>query len=80
MGVKNSPELREAHETVQPQVVQFVNKLGQSQPIYNAFKELRNSETWATLESAQQRIIEAAIRDADRMMYETKRAFYETRD
>ncbi|WYL97119.1 MAG: M3 family metallopeptidase [Gloeotrichia echinulata IR180] len=65
MGVKNSPELREAHETVQPQVVQFVNKLGQSQPIYNAFKELRNSETWATLESAQQRIVQAAIRDAE---------------
>lgn len=65
MGVKNSPELREAHEAVEPQVVQFVNKLGQSQPIYNAFKALRNSETWATLESAQQRIVEAAIRDAE---------------
>jgi len=64
MGVKNSPELREAHETVQPQVVQFINKLGQSQPIYNAFKALRASDTWATLESAQQRIVEAAIRDA----------------
>ncbi|MEI2422886.1 M3 family peptidase, partial [Arthrospira platensis SPKY2] len=24
MGVKNSPELREAHQTVQPQVVQFI--------------------------------------------------------
>lgn len=64
MGVKNSPELREAHETVQPQVVQFINKLGQSQPIYNAFKALHTSETWATLDSAQQRIVEAAIRDA----------------
>jgi oligopeptidase A len=64
MGVKNSPELREAHETVQPQVVQLINKLGQSQPLYNAFKALRASDTWATLDSAQQRIIEAAIRDA----------------
>ncbi|WP_193196133.1 M3 family metallopeptidase [Nostoc sp. MG11] len=64
MGVKNSPELREAHENVQPQVVQFINKLGQSQPIYNAFKALRANETWATLDSAQQRIVEAAIRDA----------------
>jgi oligopeptidase A len=65
MGVKNSPELREAYETVQPDVVQFVNKLGQSQIIYNAFKTLRQSDTWATLDSAQQRIIEAAIRDAE---------------
>jgi len=65
MGVKNSPQLREAYETVQPQVVQFSNKLGQSQIIYNAFKELRASDTWSTLEPAQQRIVEAAIRDAE---------------
>ncbi len=65
MGVKNSPELREAHEIVQPLVVQFINKLGQSQPIYNAFKALRSSDSWVTLELAQQRIVEAAIRDAE---------------
>ncbi|MEA5513535.1 M3 family metallopeptidase [Nodularia sp. UHCC 0506] len=65
MGVKNSPELREAYETVQPQVIQFLNKLGQSQPIYHALKELRASDNWATLESAQQRIVEAGIRDAE---------------
>ncbi|WP_445635362.1 oligopeptidase A [Nostoc sp. DSM 114161] len=65
MGVKNSPELREAHEIIQPQVIQFINKLGQSQPIYNAFKVLRGSDNWETLELAQQRIIEAAIRDAE---------------
>jgi len=65
MGVKNSPELREAHETIQPQVIQFINKLGQSQPIYNAFKILRSSDSWETLEPAQQRIVEAAIRDAE---------------
>lgn len=33
MGVKNSPELREAYESMQPQVIQFFNKLSQSQPI-----------------------------------------------
>ncbi|ALF52085.1 peptidase M3 [Nostoc piscinale CENA21] len=65
MGVKNSPQLREAYETVQPEVVQFSNKLGQSQVIYNAFKQFRASDTWATLEPAQQRIIETAIRDAE---------------
>jgi oligopeptidase A len=65
MGVKNSPELREAFETVQPGVVQFSTKLGQSQIIYNAFKELRASDTWATLEPAQHRIVAAAIRDAE---------------
>ncbi|MDZ7963264.1 MAG: M3 family metallopeptidase [Aulosira sp. DedQUE10] len=65
MGVKNSPELREAYEAVQSDVVQFITKLGQSQPLYNAFKALRASDGWKTLESAQQRIVEAAIRDAE---------------
>jgi oligopeptidase A len=65
MGVKNSPDLREAYETVQAQVVQFSNKLGQSQAIYNAFKALQASETWENLDFAQKRIVEAAIRDAE---------------
>ncbi|MEO0853693.1 MAG: M3 family peptidase, partial [Cyanobacteria bacterium J06648_11] len=65
MGVKNSPELREAYEAAQPQVIQFATKLGQSQPIYEAFKALRNSDAWESFADAQQRIIESAIRDAE---------------
>jgi oligopeptidase A len=65
MGVKNSPELRSAHETVQPQVVKFGSKLSQSKPLYEAFKTLRVSENWDSLDSAQQRIVEAALRDAE---------------
>ncbi|MEM6447516.1 MAG: M3 family metallopeptidase, partial [Cyanobacteria bacterium P01_D01_bin.123] len=65
MGVKNSPELREAYETVQPQVVQFATQLNQSKPLYLAFKALRDSAEWAELESAQHRIVESAIRDAE---------------
>ncbi|MBO3458147.1 M3 family metallopeptidase [Aetokthonos hydrillicola Thurmond2011] len=65
MGVKNSTELREAYESVQPQVVQFLNKLGQSKPIYNAFKQIQASDRWSTLDNAQHRIVEAAIRDAE---------------
>jgi oligopeptidase A len=65
MGVKNSPELRTAHETIQPKVVKFINKLNQSQAIYKAFKALRESSEWETLDSAQKRIVEASIRDAE---------------
>jgi oligopeptidase A len=65
MAVKNQPEFRTAYENVQPQVVQFINTLSQSKPIYNAFKALRSSDIWATLEPAQHRIVEAAIRDAE---------------
>jgi oligopeptidase A len=46
MGVNNSPELREAYEAVQPQVVQFYIRLSLSQPIYEAFKSLHYSNEW----------------------------------
>ena len=65
MGVKNSPELRTAYETVQPGLVQFANRLGQSKPLYDAFKQMREGDLWASLPPAQQRIVEAAIRDAE---------------
>lgn len=65
MGVKNSPELRQAYETMQPEVVKFWNRLSQSQPIYEGFKALRSSPEWNQLEASQQRIIESAIRDAE---------------
>jgi oligopeptidase A len=63
MGVKNSPELREAYEKMQPEVIKFYNQLSQSKPLYEAFKELRHSADWDKFEPAQQRIIESSLRD-----------------
>lgn len=65
LSVKNSPELRAAHSQVQPAVVQFFNRFSQSRPIYEAYKRLRHSPGWESLDPAQQRIIENAIRDAE---------------
>jgi len=66
MGVKNSPELRQAYEKVQPEVIKFYTKLGQSKPIYQAFKTIKNTKnTWEKLEPAQKRIVETAIREAE---------------
>lgn len=63
MGVKNSPELREAYEKMQPEIVKFYSKLSQSKPLYEAFKELRNSADWDKFEPAQQRIIDSSLKD-----------------
>jgi len=65
MGVKNSPELRQAYETVQPEIVKFWNRLSQSQPIYEGVRDLMQSEVWQSLEASQQRIVESAIREAE---------------
>ena len=45
MGVKNSEELRKAHDTIQPSVIEIYQKIGQSQALYNALTALqkRNS-------------------------------------
>jgi oligopeptidase A len=65
MGVQNSPELREAYESIQPTVVEFYNRFSQSRPIYEAFVTIRNGTSWASLAPAQQRIVNSAIRSAE---------------
>ncbi|HSG72703.1 MAG TPA: M3 family metallopeptidase, partial [Planctomycetaceae bacterium] len=65
LSVKNSDELREAHETVLGEMVEFSLKLSQSEPIYNAMKQLRDSDDFAKLNPAQQRVLEAALRDIE---------------
>ena len=65
MGVKNSEELRQAHQAVQPDVVQFSMRLGQSPAIYQGLKALKASPTWSSCDPAQQRIVDSLIRDAE---------------
>ncbi|MGK7912634.1 MAG: M3 family metallopeptidase [Synechococcus sp.] len=65
MGVKNSPELREAYQTMQPKVIELSTKFGQSKPLYLAFKALKEGSGWANLDEAQQRIVESSLRQAE---------------
>ena len=65
MGVKNSEALRQAHQEVQGEVVQFWMRLGQSQGIYQGLKALKASEAWAQFDAAQQRIVNSSLQDAE---------------
>ncbi len=65
MGVRNSDSLRTAYEAVQPDVVRFSTRLGQSRPLYEAARQLRASADWPQLDGGQRRIVEAFIRDAE---------------
>ncbi|KAL7198509.1 hypothetical protein ACSBR2_020907 [Camellia fascicularis] len=38
--------------------VEFQLRLGQSKPIYNAFKTIRESSDWETLSDARKRVVE----------------------
>lgn len=63
-SVKDSSELRSAIEEVQPEKVKFQLRLGQSKPIYNAFKAIQESPEWDTLSDAKKRIVESQIKEA----------------
>ena len=64
-GVKNSPELREAYQKMQGKIVQFVNRAGQSKPLYQAYCALRDGDEWATFSEPQRRAITQAIHQAE---------------
>ena len=64
MSVKNSPELREAHQTVQPDVVKFGLRFSQSKKIYALLEQLRNGPEWDRLTPARQRVVEMKLKSA----------------
>ena len=65
MAVKNSPELREAHEQMQPKLVELGLRISQSKPVYQGLKAIRDGAEWDKLDEAQRRIVEHNIRSAE---------------
>ena len=65
LGVRNTPELREAYESVLPEIVAFSLSVRQSKPIYEAMKAIRDNGSWDQLNDAQKRIIEKRILSAE---------------
>ncbi|KAF8012231.1 hypothetical protein BT93_I0383 [Corymbia citriodora subsp. variegata] len=63
-AVKDTADLRAAIEEVQAEKVKFQLRLGQSKPVYNAFKALQESPDWNMLSDAQKRIVESKIKEA----------------
>ena len=64
LSVRNSPELRTAHERVQGDVVAAGMRIGQSEPLYRGLKALKDHGL-AGLDAAQRRAVDASIRDAE---------------
>ncbi|MCI0572105.1 MAG: M3 family metallopeptidase [Myxococcaceae bacterium] len=65
MSVLNSSALRQAHAAVEGDVVEAMMAIGQSVPLYRAYKALRDGPACQGLDGAQRRILEAAIRDME---------------
>ncbi|HEY4221724.1 MAG TPA: M3 family metallopeptidase, partial [Myxococcota bacterium] len=63
-AVQNSPALREAHQTVQPEVVGAFLSLAQSQPLYRALEGLHQSPAFVALAPSRRRILDKKLLDA----------------
>lgn len=63
-AVKDTKELRDAVDEVQPKRVALSLRLSQSVPLYEAFQALKNDAAkWDALTEAQQRVVDNELRD-----------------
>jgi oligopeptidase A len=65
LNVMNSPALRDAYQEVQPALVGFSIRLGQSEALFDVARALRD-EMGSTLDDGQRRVVEALVRDMER--------------
>lgn len=64
MAVRNSPELRTAFETVEPEIIAFGLRVAQSEPFYRALLALKDTREFAAQPEVRRRIVDARLRDA----------------
>jgi oligopeptidase A len=64
MGVKNSDALRDAHASVQSELVAFGLRQAQSRPLFEGLEALRAGPNFSSLELPQRRIVENLLREA----------------
>ena len=55
-SVKNSPELREAYEQTLPLLSEYSTWVGQHEGLYKAYRDLRDGDHYATLNTAQKKV------------------------
>ncbi len=62
-SVVNSDELRDAHESCLPLLSEYGTFVGQHEGLYQAYKQLAESDEYQTLTVAQKKVIDNAMRD-----------------
>ncbi len=62
-AVVNSEPLREAYNACLPKLSEYATEMGQNRRLYRAFRNIAESEDFARLEPAQQKVIDNALRD-----------------
>jgi oligopeptidase A len=62
-SVVNSDELREAYNACLPKLSAYSTEMGQNEALFKAYKSIAESDAYAALDTAQQKIIQNALRD-----------------
>lgn len=62
-SVLNSDELRDAYNASLPKLSQYGTELGQNKALYNAYKALKDDPKFTSYSTAQQKVIQNALRD-----------------
>ena len=62
-SVVNSDELREAYNACLPKLSEYSTEMGQNQGLYKAYQQIAASDSFSALATAQQKIINNALRD-----------------
>ncbi|WP_440876910.1 oligopeptidase A [Thalassotalea sp. PLHSN55] len=62
-SVVSSDELREAYESCLPLLSEYGTFVGQHQGLFDAYTQLANSDEYNTLDTAQKKVIDNALRD-----------------
>ena len=62
-GVMNSPEIREAHAKGLDMLTEYYTGVGQNQGLFEAYKQVRDSDDFASLGQAEKKVVENTLRD-----------------
>ncbi|MFW5443784.1 MAG: oligopeptidase A [Methylococcaceae bacterium] len=62
-SVVNSDELRDTYNACLPKLSEHSTEMGQNKALFDAYQQIANSNNYAALETAQQKIITNALRD-----------------
>jgi len=62
-GVKNSDALRDAYNACLPKLTEYGTEMGQNTQLYQAYKQLADSDVYGQLNEAEQKSVDNALRD-----------------
>ena len=62
-SVVNSDDLRDAYNACLPKLSEYSTEMGQNQKLFSAFKQINESEEFASLDESQKKIITNSLRD-----------------